>query len=664
MAELVETSQSASNLAIRILDSARQTPIVGIAVPTWLSEPMINVDDLRRRVADLADVVVIKTGDATWELSYRLPTGLDVYGSAVRVWWPGVEPESGRNDHPLIFVHDKSQSRDVIEQVRAIIANGQHREDGPEPGAEFGAVVTRITPTGAEFELSDGTPAFAHVSHLSRHDLPTQRVVRVGQSVRVQIGTHRRRKVRVNVTLLPFEPESWERLATGYPRGSILEGRVARVHNYGAFVELLPGALGLVHKSKISRDWVTDPGEHLGLGDRVYVKVLETAQFERVELSMVDVPEGIEPYPASIYPDGPPWLPEESNLPSDPQPRRVPDLAPMVRHMPTKTDLAEGGTADSDADDDLVAADLHAERSDVDQTSPAETPDAALAEAPATPVIGDEASRLETAIARAVDVHRESQRLLDEAAQRLIRMRGEAMQLRHTIEHDVSDVRRRVLELAEGGADDIVGSTQQALDFARKEVAELREQLDAAEQDRVQLLERLRGAESRAKDARADAEGARDEARRQRELADRLSDELERTVPEPARVRNAIRACWEQTTEPADREQYPWREPVIGPDFIESLSAVEGVGRDRVMRVCAEVVCGRALDTAGLEVHALRAADHGGADQRLRTSDGAKAYRASLQVNTPSARRLHYWELPKGGIELAKIVYHDDFTIR
>jgi hypothetical protein len=32
-------------------------------------------------------------------------------------------------------------------------------------------------------------------------------------------------------------------------------------------------------------------------------------------------------------------------------------------------------------------------------------------------------------------------------------------------------------------------------------------------------------------------------------------------------------------------------------------------------------------------------------------------------VNTPSARRLHFWELPGGGVELAKIVIHDDFSI-
>jgi hypothetical protein len=44
-------------------------------------------------------------------------------------------------------------------------------------------------------------------------------------------------------------------------------------------------------------------------------------------------------------------------------------------------------------------------------------------------------------------------------------------------------------------------------------------------------------------------------------------------------------------------------------------------------------------------------------------NDGAIAWRASLQVNTPSARRIHYWVLPSGQIELARVAAHDDFDI-
>jgi hypothetical protein len=143
-----------------------------------------------------------------------------------------------------------------------------------------------------------------------------------------------------------------------------------------------------------------------------------------------------------------------------------------------------------------------------------------------------------------------------------------------------------------------------------------------------------------------------------------LRNQLQRLAPdENARLRDEIHAAWDRATTPDDRRRYPWREPVIGVDFVDSLDRIRGVSRDRVVRVSAEVVCGRAPDVPGLEVHPLRESQAGDAPQRVR-DDGAKAYRASLQTNAPAARRLHYWELPGGGVELSKIVYHDDFTIR
>ena len=53
-----------------------------------------------------------------------------------------------------------------------------------------------------------------------------------------------------------------------------------------------------------------------------------------------------------------------------------------------------------------------------------------------------------------------------------------------------------------------------------------------------------------------------------------------------------------------------------------------------------------------------------GGDDPIRTrADGAVAWRASLQVKTASARRIHYWALPNQRIELARIALHDDYDI-
>ena len=59
-------------------------------------------------------------------------------------------------------------------------------------------------------------------------------------------------------------------------------------------------------------------------------------------------------------------------------------------------------------------------------------------------------------------------------------------------------------------------------------------------------------------------------------------------------------------------------------------------------------------------MHRLRTGLGGDDPVRVR-KDGAAAWRASLQVNTPSARRIHYWVLPNGQVEFARVATHDDY---
>jgi len=74
-----------------------------------------------------------------------------------------------------------------------------------------------------------------------------------------------------------------------------------------------------------------------------------------------------------------------------------------------------------------------------------------------------------------------------------------------------------------------------------------------------------------------------------------------------------------------------------------------------------EIVTGLAPQIPGREVHHLRTGT-GGDNPIRKRDDGAMAWRASLQVKTPSARRIHYWVLTNGQIELARVATHDDFA--
>ena len=73
--------------------------------------------------------------------------------------------------------------------------------------------------------------------------------------------------------------------------GEIITGKVVRIMNFGAFVELAPNKDGLIHISKLSQKRVAKVEDVVNIGDEVTVKVLEIDRMGRINLSMKDVPQ-------------------------------------------------------------------------------------------------------------------------------------------------------------------------------------------------------------------------------------------------------------------------------------------------------------------------------------------------------------------------------------
>jgi len=71
--------------------------------------------------------------------------------------------------------------------------------------------------------------------------------------------------------------------------GQIFTGKVVRVMNFGAFVELAPGKDGMVHISKLAKKRVEKVEDVVNIGDEVTVKVMEVDKMGRINLSMKDV---------------------------------------------------------------------------------------------------------------------------------------------------------------------------------------------------------------------------------------------------------------------------------------------------------------------------------------------------------------------------------------
>lgn len=126
-------------------------------------------------------------------------------------------------------------------------------------------------------------------------------------------------------------------------------------------------------------------------------------------------------------------------------------------------------------------------------------------------------------------------------------------------------------------------------------------------------------------------------------------------------LRHRILNAWAARMVAADKQRYPLPDYEIGPHFAPSLEALDAGQFTKALRAVVDALTGRAVEVSSRSIHRLRTGV-GGDDPVVERTDGAKAWRVSIESNAPSARRLHYWELPGGRIELSRVVLHDDYT--
>jgi len=150
--------------------------------------------------------------------------------------------------------------------------------------------VVSMTDYGAFVELEEGVEGMIHVSEMSwthriRH--PSD-VLEVGQEVEVKVLNTDPEHEKIALGLKQTTPNPWEELAEKYPPGSVIEGEVKNLTDYGVFIEVEEDIDGLLHVSDMS--WtrrVSHPSEMISKGDRVKVKVLGVdAQREKVSLGL------------------------------------------------------------------------------------------------------------------------------------------------------------------------------------------------------------------------------------------------------------------------------------------------------------------------------------------------------------------------------------------
>ncbi|MCR5403203.1 MAG: 30S ribosomal protein S1 [Butyrivibrio sp.] len=269
------------------------------------------------KVGDTMDVKVLKTNDADGQviLSYKrlaldrgnkrieeafnnkevltakvvqvLEGGLTVVVDEVRIFIPASlvsdsyeKDLSKYQDQEIQFVvTEYNPKRRRYIGNRRILVTAEKAEaakklfDTIKAGDVVDGVVKNVTDFGAFIDLG-GADGLLHISEMSwgRVESP-KKVFKVGDSVKVLVKSIDGSKIALS---RKFDDENpWKDATSKYAVGNIVKGKVARMTDFGAFVELEPGIDALLHVSQIAKEHIEKPADVLKVGQEVEAKIVD-----------------------------------------------------------------------------------------------------------------------------------------------------------------------------------------------------------------------------------------------------------------------------------------------------------------------------------------------------------------------------------------------------
>ncbi|MBQ8983659.1 MAG: 30S ribosomal protein S1 [Lachnospiraceae bacterium] len=154
-----------------------------------------------------------------------------------------------------------------------------------EVGMTIEGTVKNITDFGAFIDLG-GADGLLHISEMSwgRVENP-KKVLKVGETVKVFIKDIQGNKIALSMKFPENNP--WANATEKYAVGNLVTGKVARMTDFGAFVELEPGVDALLHVSQIAKEHIEKPASVLSVGQEITAKVVDFKEADRkISLSM------------------------------------------------------------------------------------------------------------------------------------------------------------------------------------------------------------------------------------------------------------------------------------------------------------------------------------------------------------------------------------------
>jgi small subunit ribosomal protein S1 len=266
--------------------------------------------------------------------------GLEVDVDGIRGFLPISQIDVNRVEDASMFVNKRLRAivteanpreKNLVVSVRELIEKerAEQREKTwatLEEGQVRHGVVRSVKDFGAFVDIG-GVDGLLHVGEMSWSRVSdVSGLFKVGQELDVKILRIDQEKKKLSLGLKQLTPSPWDEVEDKYDRGMTVKGKVTRLMDFGAFVEIEPGVEGLVHISELANNRIRRVSDVLKPDQEVEVRILKIEpEAKRISLSL-------RPLPAQEA------VPEEEE-------DETPPPAKPVRKIPLK-----GGLGDSDAD--------------------------------------------------------------------------------------------------------------------------------------------------------------------------------------------------------------------------------------------------------------------------------------------------------------------------
>ncbi len=211
---------------------------------------------------------LIHVSEMTWSKKPRHPSKMVAVGDQIEVMVLNIEPETKRISLGMKQLQENPW--DLVTESYPV-------------GSIIEGKIKNITDFGVFIGIEDGIDGLIHVSDLSwteRIKHPSEKYAK-GEMIQAVVLKIDKENERFSLGVKQLTPDPWQAAYNNYPSGTVVEGEITNVTDFGVFVKLEEGIEGLVHVSEISKDKVKTPVGMYQVGDVLKAIVINVSAKDR-----------------------------------------------------------------------------------------------------------------------------------------------------------------------------------------------------------------------------------------------------------------------------------------------------------------------------------------------------------------------------------------------